>query len=108
MGLVIGAAALQALLYLLFSVFENRRIPLMPGIAVNYVVAMILGLLYAPPWQAGDLSPLWLPSLGIGALFVVVFSLTGLDHPAFGSCGKYRGQQDERGAHCAFRSGGPP
>ena len=78
MGLVIGAAALQALLYLLFRVFENRRIPLMPGIAVNYVVAMILGLLYAPPWQAGDLSPLWLPSLGIGALFVVVFSLTGL------------------------------
>jgi len=78
MGLVIGAALLQAVLYLFFRVFDNRRIPLMPAIAVNYVVAMLFGVLYAPPWQAGDISALWLPSLGIGALFVVVFSLTGL------------------------------
>lgn len=78
MGLVIGAALLQALLYLFFRVFENRRIPLLPAIAVNYVVAMLFGVLYAPPWQAGDLGALWGPSLGIGALFASVFFLTGL------------------------------
>lgn len=78
MGLVIGAALLQAVLYLLFRVFDNRRIPLMPAIAVNYVVAMLFGVIYAPPWQAGDLGALWGPSLGIGALFASVFFLTGL------------------------------
>ncbi len=78
MGLVIAAAVLQAFLFLLFRVFENRHIPLMPAIAVNYVIAMVCGLLYAPPWQADDLGPLWLPSAGIGVLFVVVFFLTGL------------------------------
>lgn len=78
MGLILAAAFLQAILFLLFRVFDQRRIPLMPAIAVNYVVATVCGLLYAPPWLAGDLAPLWWPSLGVGILFVGVFFLTGI------------------------------
>jgi drug/metabolite transporter (DMT)-like permease len=78
MALVIIAAFLQAILFLLFRLFEKRGIALMPGIAVNYVVAMCCGLIYAPPWSAGDISGLWWPSAGIAVLFVAVFFLTGL------------------------------
>lgn len=78
MGLVAIAAALMAFLFLLFKIFDRREIPLMPAIAVNYVVALIAGLLFAPPWKAGDLSPLWSAAIGIGVLFVVTFYLTGL------------------------------
>lgn len=78
MALVILAAFLQAILFLLFRVFERCGIALMPGIAVNYVVALCCGLLYAPPWAAGDIRALWWPSAGIGALFVAVFFLTAI------------------------------
>jgi len=78
MALVIIAAALQAILFLLFRVFDKRNIALMPAIAVNYSVAAICGIVYAPPWSAGDLDALWLPSMGIGILFVLGFFLTGL------------------------------
>ena len=78
MGLILAAAFLQAILFLLFRVFDQRRIPLMPAIAVNYVVATVCGMLYAPPWRAGELGPLWWPSLGVGILFVGVFFLTGI------------------------------
>jgi drug/metabolite transporter (DMT)-like permease len=78
MGLILGAALLQAFLFLLFKVFDKRRIPLMPAIAVNYMIAAALGTAYAPPWNAADLSGLWWPSLSIGILFVGVFFLTGI------------------------------
>lgn len=78
MVLVILAALFQASLFLVFRGFEKRGIPLMPAIAVNYAVAMSCGLIHAPPWSAGDLGALWLPSAGIAVLFVGVFFLTGL------------------------------
>ncbi|MCB0770602.1 MAG: EamA family transporter [Flavobacteriales bacterium] len=77
MGLILAAALLQAFLFLLFKVFDKRRIPLMPSIAVNYVIAAALGTAYAQPWKAADLAGLWWPSLAIGILFVGVFFLTG-------------------------------
>ncbi len=78
MVLIAIAAILMAMLFLLFKVFDRREIPLMPAIAVNYVVALIAGLLYAPPWGAGDLTGLWWPAFALGLLFVVIFNLTGL------------------------------
>ena len=78
MVLVAIAAALMALLFLVFKIFDRRNIPLFPAIAVNYMIASIAGILFAPPWQAEDLSGLWCPAIGIGVLFVVNFQLTGL------------------------------
>src|SRR5690606_26703178 len=78
MVLVAVAAALMALLFLVFKVFDRRNIPLFPAIAVNYVIASIAGISFAPPWQVEDLSGLWWPAIGIGVLFVVNFQLTGL------------------------------
>jgi drug/metabolite transporter (DMT)-like permease len=78
MAFVILAAVLQAGLFLLFRVFEQRRVELLPAIAVNYVVATLFGCVIAPPWHAGTLSSLWLPSAGIGMLFVFIFYLTGI------------------------------
>lgn len=78
MVLVAVAAILMAMLFLLFKVFDRREIPLLPAIGVNYVVAMIAGLCFAPPWRSGDLTGLWWPALGMGLLFVVIFNLTGL------------------------------
>jgi drug/metabolite transporter (DMT)-like permease len=78
MVLVILAAILQASLFLLFRIFEKRRIALMPAIAVNYLVATAFGVVMAPPWLVGGLEQLWLPSAGIGVLFMIVFFLTGI------------------------------
>ncbi len=78
MALVIAAAFFTATLFLLFKVFELRRIPLLPAIVVNYYVACICGILVAPPWQAGDLSPLLIPSAVLGFLFISLFYLTGV------------------------------
>ncbi len=78
MVLVIAAAALMASLFMLFKVFDRREIPLMPAISVNYLVALAFGTLYAPPWQAGDIANLWIPAIGIGILFLLIFYLTGL------------------------------
>jgi drug/metabolite transporter (DMT)-like permease len=78
MVLVTAAAYFMAVLFLLFKVFELRRIPLLPAIVVNYYVACICGILVAPPWQAGDLTPLALPSAVLGFLFITIFYLTGL------------------------------
>jgi len=78
MVLVTAAAFFMAVLFLLFKVFELRRIPLLPAIVVNYYVACICGILVAPPWQAGDLSPLALPSAVLGFMFISIFYLTGL------------------------------
>lgn len=77
MALVILSAVLQAMLFLLFRIFEKRRIALMPAIAVNYLVATASGMTVGSPWRLVDLEELWLPSAGIGILFVIVFFLTG-------------------------------
>lgn len=78
MALVIAAAFFMATLFLLFKVFGLRRIPLLPAIVVNYYVACLCGIIVAPPWQAGDLSPLLIPSALLGFLFITLFYLTGL------------------------------
>lgn len=78
MALVIAAAFFTATLFLLFKVFELRRIPLLPAIVVNYYVACLCGIVVAPPWQAGDLSPLLIPSAVLGFLFITLFYLTGV------------------------------
>ena len=78
MALVTVAAFFMAVLFLLFKVFERRRVALLPAIVVNYFAAFLCGTMVAPPWRAGDLSPLWYPSVGLGVLFLVIFYLTGL------------------------------
>lgn len=77
MALVIIAALFTAALYLFFKVFERRRIPLLPAIVVNYFVACGFGVLYSRPWEAGDLSLLWWPSLLQASVFISVFYLIG-------------------------------
>jgi drug/metabolite transporter (DMT)-like permease len=78
MALVAIAAALMATIFSLFKVFERRNVPLLPAIAVNYLVAFLAGLVFAPPWAAESLSGLHLPALGLAVLFVLIFYLTGL------------------------------
>lgn len=78
MGLVILAALCVAAFAVIFRYFERYAVPLFPAIAVNYFIAFCCGLVYAPPWQAPDLSLLWMPSALLGGLFVTIFSLTGL------------------------------
>lgn len=78
MALVTAAAFFMAILFLLFKVFELRRVPLFPAIVVNYYVACVCGILVAPPWQAGDLTPLLIPAAILGFLFISIFYLTGL------------------------------
>lgn len=75
MGLVTIASLLTAALYLIFKVFGLRRIPLLPAIVVNYVTAFLFGLLYSRPWEVGDLSLLWLPSIAQAAIFIGLFYL---------------------------------
>jgi drug/metabolite transporter (DMT)-like permease len=78
MALVTAAAFFMAVLFLLFKVFDRRGIDLLPAIVVNYFAAFVCGTLVAPPWHADDLSPLWVPGLVLGLLFITVFYLTGL------------------------------
>lgn len=78
MGYVVLAALCVAGFAILFRYFERYNVPLLPAIAVNYSVAFLCGLVVAPPWQAADVQPLLLPATLLGALFVVIFSLTGL------------------------------
>ena len=78
MALVIAAAFFMAVLFLLFKVFENRGVALLPAIVVNYFAAFTCGAVVAPPWNAGDLSPLWLPCALLAVLFISIFYLTGL------------------------------
>jgi drug/metabolite transporter (DMT)-like permease len=78
MALVIVAAFFMAVLFLLFKVFENRGVALLPAIVVNYFAAFLCGTIVAPWWQAGDLMPLLWPTLVLGFLFITIFYLTGL------------------------------
>jgi drug/metabolite transporter (DMT)-like permease len=78
MALVTAAAFFMAVLFLLFKVFENRRIALLPAIVVNYFAAFLCGVLVAPPWSVGDITPLALPSALLGFLFITIFYLTGI------------------------------
>ena len=78
MGLVILAALCVAAFALIFRYFERYAVPLFPAITVNYFIAFCCGLLFAPPWRPADVSLLWMPSALLGALFVTIFSITGL------------------------------
>lgn len=78
MGLVILAALFGAAIFLLFHAFERRNVALLPAIAVNYLVAAIIGSVYAHPWIPSSFRELWLPCLGIGALFIGSFVVTGI------------------------------
>ncbi len=78
MGLVILAALCVAAFALIFRYFERYAVPLFPAITVNYFIAFCCGLLFAPPWRPDDVSLLWMPSALLGALFVTIFSITGL------------------------------
>jgi hypothetical protein len=73
MMLILFAALSMACLFLLFKVYDKRNIPLLPTIVINYFVAFCCGAVVAPPWQAGDLSPLWTPALVLGVLFITLF-----------------------------------
>ena len=78
MALVILTALCIAAFAILFKYFDRHAIPLFPAITINYIVAFICGLLFNPPWGVGDISLLWTPAIGLGCLFVTVFTLTGL------------------------------
>jgi len=78
MGLVILAALCVAAFAVLFRYFERYDVALFPAIAINYAVAFACGLMLHPPWSAGDISLLWMPSAVLGVLFVSIFSLQGL------------------------------
>ena len=78
MVLILFAALTMAGLFLLFKVYDKRNIPLLPTIVINYFMAFICGTVVAPPWQAGELSSLWLPALVLGVLFITIFYMTGL------------------------------
>jgi len=78
MALVILAAVFLSLLFLIFKVFDRRRIPLLPAIVVNYMTATLCGMVFAQPWLAGAMMPSVVPSLLLGVLFIVIFYLTGL------------------------------
>lgn len=78
MVLVILAALFIAALFIIFRSFDARAIPLLPAIVVNYFTAFAVGALVSRPWSAGDLGPLWTPSVIMSFLFISVFYLTGL------------------------------
>lgn len=78
MGLVILAALCVAGFALIFRVFQRNGVPLLPAIAINYTVALCCGLLIAPPWKFGGTNGLLIPAGLLGALFVLIFSLSGL------------------------------
>lgn len=78
MGYIVLAALCVAGFAVLFRYFERYQVPLLPAIAINYSVAFLCGLLVAPPWQAPGVEALLLPASSLGALFVIIFSLTGL------------------------------
>lgn len=78
MVLVMLAALCVAGFAITFKYFERFSVPLQAAITVNYLVAFICGLIFHPPWNVEDTSALWLPSAGLGCLFVTMFSLTGI------------------------------
>lgn len=78
MGLVILAALCVAGFALIFRLFERYGVPLLPAIAINYTVAFCCGLLIAPPWNVEGTTSLLIPAGLLGALFVLIFSLSGL------------------------------
>lgn len=78
MALVTLAALFMALLFVLFKVFGDKKVALLPAIVVNYLVAFACGLLVAPAWRLEDILALAWPAALLGFLFITVFHLTGL------------------------------
>jgi len=77
MVLVIIASLLTAALFVFFRAFAVFKVPLLPAIVVNYLVAFLFGLAFARPWEVSDLSMIWIPALLQGALFIGLFNLMG-------------------------------
>jgi drug/metabolite transporter (DMT)-like permease len=77
MVLVIIAALLTAALFVFFRAFGVLKIPLLPAIVVNYLVAFLFGLAFSRPWEVEDLSMIWVPALLQGAVFIGLFHLMG-------------------------------
>lgn len=78
MGLVVLAALCVAGFAILFRLFERFEVPLLPAITINYATAFVCGLLVAPPDWTDTPRPVLLAAAGLGALFVAIFSVTGL------------------------------
>ena len=78
MGLVTLAALCVAGFAILFRLFERYEVPMLPAIAINYAVAFVCGMIVAPPSPATSSGSLLLAAAGLGALFVSIFSVTGL------------------------------
>ncbi|MBL7940859.1 MAG: hypothetical protein JNL43_15970 [Flavobacteriales bacterium] len=78
MGSVILAALCVAGFALIFRLFERYAVPLLPAIAINYSVSYCCGLLMAPPWKVVGTTSLLVPAGLLGALFVLIFLLSGL------------------------------
>lgn len=85
MGLVILAALCVAGFAITFRLFERFNVALLPAITINYATSVACGLLIAPPDLVKDLPALWLPAALLGALFVLIFSLSGLSAQRAGS-----------------------
>lgn len=78
MALVTVTALSMALILFLFKVFDKRGVPLMPAIAINYITACTLGVIFAQPWKTGIPVELVVPVSGLGVLFIVLFYLTAV------------------------------
>lgn len=78
MGLVVLAASCVAGFAILFRLFERFAVPLTPAITINYAVAFCCGVAVAPPRMDASSGSLSLAAAGLGALFVLIFSVTGL------------------------------
>lgn len=78
MGLVVLAALCVAGFAILFRLFERFQVPLLPAITINYATAFVCGMFVAPPDWTATSGPVLLAAGGLGALFVVIFSVTGL------------------------------
>jgi drug/metabolite transporter (DMT)-like permease len=77
MVLVIIASLLTAALFAFFRAFAVFKVPLLPAIVVNYLVAFLFGLAFSRPWEVSDLSMIWVPALLQGAVFIGLFHLMG-------------------------------
>ncbi|MBL7951550.1 MAG: hypothetical protein JNM62_07510 [Flavobacteriales bacterium] len=68
-----------------FRLFERYDVPLLPAITVNYATSVACGFLIAPPDLSRDLTTLGPAAMLLGALFVLIFTLSGLSAQRAGS-----------------------
>lgn len=80
----------SALLVLFFKYFERNNIPVFQAIIFNYWTAALCGFLYlpdkAPVLTFSIFNEPWMPvCLGLGVMFITVFTLTGITTKHFGA-----------------------